>query len=212
MIACLVAAILCGADGPENAARLSASDLDAYRAAIVTKDRGHAPRVEFRDLWQHDPQYRNRRVELDGRIVRRFSQPSVGRFPALTEFWVVNALGEPICVVVPTSKLNPDSNTSPSSVRFQGTYLRPLRYQASGGERVAPLVVASEGPEGLRAENVPPGRFSGDGMIAVGLAGLVVVVLLVQFLRKPARRARYVGTEPTFLQAGAEEAADGDGD
>jgi len=208
MIAWLVAVTLIAANGPEHAGRLSASDLPAYLDALRAEDRGDAPHVGFRDLWEHDAEFRNRRVTVDGRIVRRFSQPAIGRFPALTEFWIVNNKGEPFCVVVPTDQ---GTGLDPASlVRFRATYLRPVRYEAVGGERVAPLLVAAKRPEEIREKRVVLDRFSGEWWIAAGLAGLAVVVLLLQFSRRPARRLRDLGTKPEFLRPGEEaERVDG---
>jgi hypothetical protein len=196
--------------GPEDAARLSASDLPAYRAALENADRGEAPRVDFRTLWNDDQTYRNRRVSLEGRIVRRFSQPPVGEFPALTEFWVVNDLGEPICVVVPTSMTVSQDIRSNSRVLFRGTYLRPIRYQAVEGDRIAPLVVASNGPRVVTPAREGSSHFWGEVWIAAALAVLVAAVLLVQFLRKPARRVWNPGESPTFLKPGEEESSHGE--
>lgn len=211
MIVLVVAAIICGAGGPETAGRLSASDLPAYRKALRFQGEEDAPKVEFRDLWEHDAEHRNRRVQVQGRVARRFAQPAAGRFPALTEFWLVNPRGEPICVVVPTAALGPDTAPGDDAVSFRGTYLRPIRYEASGGARVAPLVVASAGPKPVAVEQSHPRPWAGETELAGALAVLVAVVLLVQFLRKPARRVRRVDPDPVFLQPGDEEAADGDG-
>jgi hypothetical protein len=205
----LIVMIVCGTTGPEDAARLSAADLPSYRAALENQDRGTAPRVDFRTLWDHDQEYRNRRVSLEGRIVRRFSQPPVGRFPALTEFWIVNDLGEPICVVVPTPSITSQEPRSNSRVLFRGVYLRPIRYQAADGDRAAPLIVASKGPEPATPTRLGSVRFSGEGWVAAALAVLVVAVLLVQFLRKPPRRVWDRGKAPRFLQPGEEEPAHG---
>jgi hypothetical protein len=205
----LIVMIVCGTTGPESAARLSAADLPSYRAALENQDRGAATSVDFRTLWNNDQEFRNRRVSLKGRIVRRFSQPPVGGFPALTEFWVVNDLGEPICVVVPTPATASLENRSNSRVLFRGVYLRPIRYQAADGDRVAPLVVAAKGPEPALPVRVDSMRFSEAGWLAAALAVLVVAVLLVQFLRRPPRRVWDRGTAPRFLQPGEEESPHG---
>ena len=212
MTACMIVVLSCGFTGPENAARLSAADLPAYRAALRGAGGGDAPRVDFRTLWEHDRAYRNHRVSLQGRIVRRFSQPAAGGFPALTEFWVVNDRGEPMCVVVPTPTTVAQDVPSNSVARFQGTYLRPIRYPAAGGDRVAPLVVASSGPEEAKPSRKDRTRFAGEGWVAAALGGLVVVVLLLQFLRRPPRRVRRLERPPVFLQEGEEEASRGNED
>jgi len=202
MIAWLLAATFLGASGPETAGRLSASDIPAYLDALRSDELAEPPRVEFRDLWNRDAEFRNRRVAVQGRIVHRFSQPPIGRFPALTEYWIVNERGEPFCVVVPSSQGK--TNDSTSSVRFRATYLRPIRYESAGGQRVAPLLVASSGPEEIREAKRTSGRFSGEGWVALGLVGLVLIVLLVQFSRRPARRVREIGAKPDFLPDGGE--------
>ena len=60
-----------------------------------------------------------------------------------TEFWIVNARGEPFCVVVPSSVLKGQAERLRFLLRFRATYLRLIRYQAAG-DRVVPLLVTSE--------------------------------------------------------------------
>ena len=93
-----------------------------------------------------------------------------------------------------------------STVRFRGTFLRIVRYPATDGDRLAPLVVGSGRPRivagvapdggGVPTSGGPGGRL--DWLIGVVLAAFVVVVLGVQHLkRRP--RPDFAGPPPTFV-------------
>ena len=51
---------------------LTLADLVPYRAALEGKPAGTAVAVTFRALWDHPEQYQGRRVQVEGRIARRF--------------------------------------------------------------------------------------------------------------------------------------------
>ena len=59
--------------------------------------------VGFRELWDHPETYRGRRVQVEGRVVRRFRQGAFGTFPPLDEVWAVSPAGDPFCLVFPAT-------------------------------------------------------------------------------------------------------------
>jgi len=127
--------------------------------------------VRFRDLWDQPDTFRGRRIVVQGRIARIFRQPAVGSFPALAEVWITSTAGNPFCLVFPqneltdsnderngtnhpetqsrarnqrdTTRLGPDVGTT---VHFTGTFLKMVTYAASGGNRLAPLIVGNRPP------------------------------------------------------------------
>ena len=82
---------------------LGLADLPEYRAALEpgSGSEGPAAAVGFRDLWDHPERYRGRRVQVEGRIVRRFRQEAVGTFPAADGVWVVAAVGRSVLPGLP---------------------------------------------------------------------------------------------------------------
>jgi hypothetical protein len=141
----------------DDGSRLSSADITAYRRALEPSS-GPAEPVEFRDLWARPEVYRGRRVRVEGRVVRRFAQPPVGEFPALTELWVVTPDNNPLCLVYPTPDGEPDRLGA--SMAFTGTFLRRVRYQGGDAPRLAPLIVGGRPPEPLsRAETVDATAF-----------------------------------------------------
>lgn len=180
---------------------VSLADLPEYRDALERQPDPSTPAqaVTFRDLWEQPESYRGKAVRVEGRVVRRFRQPAVGTYPPLTELCIVGPSQDPLCVVFPTpdEALNAEAARAcelGTRVRFEGTFLKTIRYPAGDEPRLAPLVV---GPQ-------PPARYEGDPLEghlpgspfsvldwAVGLAvgGLVVVLLVRQVLSRPVRRA-----------------------
>jgi hypothetical protein len=134
--------------------RLGLADLAGYRAALsgkATADEARAADppalVHFRDLWNRPDAFRGRHVIVEGRVVRIFRQEPVGSFPALAEVWITSTSGDPFCLVSP--KAGPTSVPIPEpgrDVRFTGTFLKMIRYAASDGARLAPLVVGDRPP------------------------------------------------------------------
>jgi hypothetical protein len=179
---------------------VSIADYPEYRTALADSSRGPAPRVRFHDLWTQPDRFRGGRVEVAGRIERRFRQPAVGEFPPLVETWITDWDGNPICLVFPAGT---DAPAFGQPVRFAGTFLRLVRYRGGDGDRLAPLVVGPEPPQPAGGE---PGNDRGptlpnawDWAIGLGLLALVVVVLGAQHLRaRPARRPG-IGPPPRFL-------------
>jgi hypothetical protein len=133
---------------------LDAADRADYLHAL--SDPGKlAVEVDFEDLWEHPDRYRGRRVRLEGRATRRWSQPPVGPFPALTELWLTTPGNNLVCAVYPT----PDDpeRTAPLDVRVavEGTYLRRVRYAGGDVPRLAPLIVGPGPPSMLGPVQAP---------------------------------------------------------
>jgi hypothetical protein len=194
-------------------AALTVADLAAYRAALsptpgANGDATPPKAASFRELWEHPEVYRGRRVEVQGRVVRRFRQGAMGTFPALEEAWAFSSpTGNPFCLVFPvTAKPDPGpSGTSPKTrtpdeVRFVGTFLKLVQYQGADGPRLAPLIVGPASPaaaaaapaaatsddRGPRPAAVPANGLTGlGGTIALVAALLVALVLARQHMRRP---------------------------
>ena len=173
-----LAALFAGAPSlAADDAALTVADLAAYRAALSGQSRAQEPPavVGFRELWEHPATYQGRRVQVQGRLVRRFRQGSFGTFPPLEEAWVFSPSGDPFCLVFPATRdpretqSEPKTKTSAAagSVRFAGTFLRLIQYQGADGPRRAPLIVgpAPPGADGLRPlvcpVHVPGSRAAG---------------------------------------------------
>src|SRR5262249_34499652 len=138
--------------------------------------------VGFRDLWDRATSYRGRAVRVEGRVGRRFRQPAVGRFPPLTELWLTSPQGDPIDLAFATPGPGRDSAEPGDRVRFEGTFLRLVRYAGADGTRLAPLIVGPRPP--TRLERGPratgsawPDRAGSALDWAFGLAVAAVVVV-----------------------------------
>lgn len=186
---------------------VSIADLAEYQSAITTKlTPSSITPVTFRELWDHPEAHRGQPVQVEGRLARLFRQPSVGKFPALAEAWITSPVGDPTCLVFPTSS----GRTVPSlgdRVRFSGTFLRRITYRGSDTDRVAPLVVGPEPPSLLDPASTSSGEglgpiFGGDhlGDWGIGLAASLGVlwILLRRHLTRPMIAAAPVGPPPTF--------------
>ena len=116
---------------------LNLTDLAAYRDAIASRPGdGTAPAVGFRDLWDRPADYQGRRVVVAGRVMSVFHRGPFGTFPAMAEAWVFSPTSDPLCLVFPES-----GATSPKPgalVRFEGTFLRRVRYAGGDVDRLAP--------------------------------------------------------------------------
>lgn len=189
----LVAAIILSQNDRSS---LGLADLPAYKKALEDRGGGPSEPVGFRDLWSHPERYRGRRVRVEGRVVRRFHQAAVGAFPPLSETWIVNHEGDPICLVCPMPEDRERSEIGPGkTVRFVGIFLRQVRYSGGDSARLAPLIIGGRAPVNLskqepRTEDVPFGWSRTDWALGAGLAGLVALVLIRQAFRKPARSGR----------------------
>jgi hypothetical protein len=163
-------------------APLELADLAAYRAALDDRNGANVAPLpaSFRELWEHPEAFGGRRVQVEGRLVRRFRQPAVGTFPALSEVWMTNPSGDPLCLVYPASGEPPASPRQP--VRFVGTYLRRIRYQGGDVPRLAPLIVGPRPPAPIALSPAHfPTRAKADAWIdwAIGIAVAVVVALVL---------------------------------
>ena len=188
--------------------RLELTDLSAYRAALEKPAEGPTHRVTFRELWDDPGRYQGKRVRVEGKVARRFSQGAVGTFPALVELWAVSPAGDPFCLVYPSV---PGSEAAPgASVAFEGTYLKRLRYKGADADRLAPLVVGAApptvtapAPKGETGGERPPdplGRLEWTfGLVAAGLVALVLARGQVRgWGRRPKRGGRDDGPPPEF--------------
>ncbi len=215
MLARALLLIVSGTQVPGDEPTITLADLVDYRAALEAAPSEMAEAVPFRALWERPEEHRGRHVRVDGRVVRRFQQPSVGTFPPLTELWVVTPDRDPFCLVFPT----PDEAAGTrnalgpgTAIRFHGTFLKAIRYAAADEARVAPLIVGPNTPE--RLEEGPSGE-SGSAssfvvlnwVVGLVVGGLVVLLFLRQVAARPARSSgRSSDTSPRFLDAPSSEA------
>jgi hypothetical protein len=193
-------------EGQED--RLGLADLAGYRAALsgkATADDATADdppvAVRFRDLWERPDAHRGRRVAVEGRVYRIFRQELVGSFPALAEVWITSSSGDPFCLVAPRDGPIPEPGRD---VRFTGIFLKMVRYAASDGARLAPLIVgdrppiAKAGGSVLRADDGhgPLGGLAGwswsPTSVALGLSTAAVAGGLLAWwqLNSPSRKPR----------------------
>jgi hypothetical protein len=177
-----------GSDEPE----LALADLPAYRAALESKESGPAVPATFRELWDHPERFAGQRVRVEGTLVRRFRQGPVGQFPALVEDWATSKAGDPFCLVYPESASAAGSTAKlGDAIRFEGTFLRRVRYRGSDTARLAPLVVGSRGPTVTKPASASASRpFVGDRFwldtsAAIAVAFVVAGALARHHLRKP---------------------------
>jgi hypothetical protein len=191
---------------------ISLVDLPAYREALEGAPDAPAISVRFRDLWDHQPDYQGRRVRVEGRIERIFRQPAIGDFPALSEAWLIEAGGDPICIVFPTQ----DSPPLGSQAMFEGDFLRQIRYFGGDTERLAPLVVGPGVPRAVESARVNPtlpavpiASDRLDWLFGTVALLLVVVGLLRVFAKSPpmpSRRAE-CGPDPMLEFLDGDDAA-----
>lgn len=218
---CVVAlfALIVASTGAADESSLTVVDLAAYRAALAIEEGRDGPPatatvpvpVGFRELWDRPAAYRGRRVQVEGRIVRRFRQGSFGTFPPLVEAWAVNPAGDPFCLVFPSPPADRREAGSSAEVpvRFAGTFLKLVTYRGGDGPRLAPLIVGPAPPiaatvavdRGSKAARVPgSGLTRLDWAIGLGAASLVALVLARKHLGRPVRHARDVEVAtPLFL-------------
>ncbi len=188
----LAAALLAGwplASAARDDGPLSLADLAAYRAAIDPTGPGdRAPKpVGFRELWDRPADFKGRRVAVQGRVERVFHQGAVGDFPALAEVWIIDPATDPLCLVFPESPDRPAPRPG-DAVRFEGTFLRRIRYRGGGVDRLAPLI-AGPAPASVVPATAKPepaaSRSPLEWLVVAVLAGVVVMALLRAHLRRP---------------------------
>ncbi|QEH35680.1 hypothetical protein OJF2_42350 [Aquisphaera giovannonii] len=149
--------------------RVGLADLPGYHAALTGRGGAEGPGpapASFRDLWDHPEAWRGRRVEVRGRVARVFRQDAVGSFPAMAEVWLSTPAGDLICAHCPTRPEGGPPARIPqigTPVRFDGRFMKIIRYEAGDQARLAPLVVGDRPPAagGEPAGARPPGA-SGD--------------------------------------------------
>lgn len=184
---------------------VSPTDQPGYWEAIKgSREDQPAEPVGFRDLWELPDEYRGRRVQVEGRVERRFRQGPAATQPALTEAWIFTPAMDPICLVYP----EPEAESPPpgTGVRFEGTFLGHVRYAGEDVPRLAPLIVGSKSPNLLSKApeaGVPQPideTFTPLGWVVGGIAaGMVVMLLLRQMLNRPFRRQNELGPSPQFV-------------
>lgn len=185
---------------------LGLADLPGYRSALQKEPGGEAVPVRFRDIWKHPEDFKGRFVRVEGRVARRFRQEALGAFPPLTELWVFEPSGDPLCLVFPTDESSMQASTKPgTSVRFEGTFLRLVRYSGADTPRLAPLIVGASTPQVLseprRISERSGSWVSLEWLLGLGLAAVVVTILAAQHARMPRRPSERVGDglPPEFL-------------
>ena len=184
-------------DEQDDGRPLTIDDLGAYRLALQLPEADAPPpeAATFGDLWNDPEGYRGRRVIVEGRAARRFRQGSIGEYPPLVELWLANGQGDPTCVVYPEPK-GGDPTPMGALVRFDGTFLRRLRYQGADEPRLAPLVVGPMAPEVVRPPRAgswrPIGPFQRfDGwLIWLILLALMASTFARHVLLRPRSRRR----------------------
>ena len=178
---------------------LTLPDLAPYRARSARgKRRRSGRRDHVPPLWDDPERYEGRLVRVEGRVARRFRQGAVGTFPALVEAWAVSTVGDPFCLVFPAT--NDENDAAPGSqIRFEGTFLRQIRYQGADTARRVPLIVGARAPMVIVKAPKParghePASTSGerkqwlDWTIGAVAAGFVALVLARKHLQAPRRR------------------------
>ncbi len=172
---------------PVTSDRLGLGDLSTYAKALrgwpTTSDNQPSSRpveVSFRDLWDHPSKYIGRRVMIRGRIERTFRQAAVGEFPPLSESWIFSRSGDPYCAVYPRPSGHLRQTTG-QPVRFTGIFLRKIRYSASDGDRLAPLLVGDRPPalDTSKRADPPASHPREAGRIALSSTSLALCLLAV---------------------------------
>lgn len=201
--ACLLAALAVAEGRGQEADFVGPADFAGYLNALEPGDAPPAVDAGFRDLWERPGDFAGRRVRVAGRVERRFRQPAHGAFPALTEAWIVDPAGNPLCLVFPSV---PGAGEPGRDVAFEGTFLRRIRYAGADAERLAPLIVGPDPPAESPAPGPPaepvglPDASGLDPWIAGALAALVIVLLGLQHLRRrPASSPLLSGPPPEFV-------------
>jgi hypothetical protein len=219
------------ADESEDASRITLADLPHYQRALAgratvdsAKASDPAIKVSFKELWEKTGVMRGRRITVLGRVERIFRQGPVGSLPALAEVWISSPSSDPFCLIF-AHGIEPDQTagnsqgptvTNPSqpipspgqAVRFTGTFLKMVRYTASDGARLAPLIVGDRPPFAVSESDLRASASARTGKRATGAShradslshpgwspetyavgaiviGLVISVLTWQHLRPP---------------------------
>jgi hypothetical protein len=161
---------------------LPLADLPGYKAALEAPPSPAAPRVRFRDLWDHPDDFRSRQVRVDGRPERSFRAPASGELPPRSEWWLATESDDLICIVFPDS----GQASPPKDVRVQmsGTSLGLVRYRSGDVTRIAPLIVGPKPPTAIpESKSSRPDDRTLDWVAASCLAAVVAIVLARIHLR-----------------------------
>ncbi|WP_435010246.1 hypothetical protein P12x_001496 [Tundrisphaera lichenicola] len=197
----ILIAFLATSPGLAEDSSLTLGDLEAYRQALENQ-RDLSPKlVGFRDLWSHPAEYLGRPVRVEGRIKRQFQQAAVGEFPPLVEAWILSSVDDPICLVFPIKQDRPPPADG-TWVRFDGTYLKRLRYQGGDVARVAPLLVGPEAPTIVESgASVEFGRSwsSTHWIMGLGVAAMVALVLARRHFSRPISQPISIEPPPVFV-------------
>ena len=171
---------------------LSQADMAAFRASLRTPVSDTTPLVSFRSLWDGGDRLMGKPVTVVGRVARRFSQEARGEWPPLTELWLVDEAGNPVCVTC-------REGAAPVGrrVRVRGVVARRLRYRSGDGDRMAPWIVAAGGPV-VEVESRDAGTNGLTWAVAAGMAVVAGAVLAVQHARGPRRRPVEGTPAPVF--------------
>lgn len=174
-------------------------DYPAILQGVTSPISGPIRAVGFRELWDHPETFAGSPLRIQGRVARRFRQPRMAEFPALSELWVMDESQNPFCLLVPSDR---QGDSEPGRViRFNGVFLRLIRYEGSDGNRIAPLIV---GPGPIEPIGPPPetpanpSTAGSEAWLALIVGAFVVLILGIQHLRRPPRRVRNEGPAPPF--------------
>lgn len=193
-------ALLAGCPHPPATGQeaVSVADYSDYAQALRSRPEPDAQPATFAELWRRPAAFRGKPVIVAGCLERRFRQPAIGDFPALTEAWVVDAAGNPLCLVYPSSSREVQAG---ARVQFVGTFLRTIRFGGQDADRLAPLLVGPRPPEvSSLPEAMEEARWEdSDWILGLALAGLVVVILATQHLRLRREPPRASGPAPRFV-------------
>lgn len=206
LLALSTAALAQAPDDQSNPTPLALADLAAYRAALARTDPGPIQPTPIRALYHQPHPHLGRFITVEGRLTRRFRQPALGQFPALVESWISSPAGNVACIVHPD--VAGDEIRLGVSIRFSGTYLKPLRYDASDQARFAPLIVGGRLPSLVADSKAVKPTKSGpagapDWLVGLAAGGLALVLLASRMLRSRPR-PRPDRTPPPDLRSAEE--------
>ena len=172
-------------------------DLTLYRKALdpsqaVIKSRP----VRFADLWANPGDFRGKRVEVSGRVARRFEAPSSQSLPARQELWLDQG-GNLLCVVVPLGEAPVEFGRE---VRVAGVSFGLIEYRGRDARRMAPLVVGNRAiPGPVAVVSVVEGDASGLWTATAAAIVLVALAIARFWAKRPPRPRPDRGTCPDFL-------------
>lgn len=192
MIGAMLALAILGQSGTG----LSLADIPAYRDALAGFDETTPRPVSFRDLWDHPDAYRGHRVQVIGRVARRFRAEASGELPPRREWWLATESGDLLCVVTPDRG---DGIPDGARVSVDGTSLGLIRYASGDVTRMAPLIVGPVPPVMETATASPASDWrAAEWVVGVLAAMIVLLVLARSFARRPPPARRDAGPPVEF--------------